>query len=297
MKKLFDHMFPKKNKKISSIKTTPLSEEEIKEAVASRSSKGTIQLKMGFARSVGKQRDHNEDSFFSICSSFSKGETEQTIGLFIIADGMGGYVNGAAASSTAANQFGQRILQKVVFPMMDPKLNNISDSVQEVMQANTVEAHYAVQKAAPGGGTTLTAALVINDKATIAHVGDSRAYFIYADGRINKLTQDHSVVQRLVELGQLDEKDALIHPQRNVLYQALGREETFTADISTHSIPRQGYLMLCTDGLWGVIDENFILKTIASTKSLTSCCEQLVSKANDAGGPDNITVVLVHFSE
>jgi len=153
----------------------------------------------------------------------------------------------------------------------------------------------AVQRNAPGGGTTLTAGLVIGDQVTVAHVGDSRGYFIYLDGRIHLLTEDHSLVHRLVELGQLDEEMAKTHPQRNVLYRAIGQNEPYNPDITTHPIPRPGYMLICSDGLWGVVNENDIVKIVLESKIPAKACESLVDAANEAGGPDNISVILAQF--
>ena len=109
------------------------------------------------------------------------------------------------------------------------------------------------------------------------------------------MTQDHSLVRRLVELGQMTEQDAAISNQRNVLYRAIGQNEPFRPDISTFLFPRPGYIMLCSDGLWGVVAEQDIFKTVTSSANLSMACSQLIEKANQAGGPDNISAVLAHY--
>ena len=110
----------------------------------------------------------------------------------------------------------------------------------------------------------------MGDQVTIAHVGDSRAYFIYPDGKMHTITRDHSLVRRLIELGQLTEREAASHPQRNVLYRALGQGEPFEPDVSTHQFPRPGYLLVCSDGLWGVLSDEEILAIIQSSSDPTS---------------------------
>jgi len=127
----------------------------------------------------------------------------------------------------------------------------------------------------------------------IAHLGDSRAYAVYRDGRIEALTTDHSLVKRLQEMGQLTEEEAAIHPQKSVLYRALGQGATAQADIFTSSLPSQGFLLICSDGLWGVLSEDDIQRIVNSTSSPFLACHHLVEAANAAGGPDNISVVLV----
>ena len=153
----------------------------------------------------------------------------------------------------------------------------------------------AVVRRAPGGGTTLTAALVLGEQVTIAHVGDSRAYFVYPDGRMQVITHDHSLVHQLVELGQLNEDEALSHPQRNVLYRAVGQSEPYRPDIDTYQLPHPGSLMICSDGLWSVVAENQVFRIIKNAANPSIACHELVKAANDAGGPDNISVVLVQF--
>jgi protein phosphatase len=136
---------------------------------------------------------------------------------------------------------------------------------------------------------------VVGDQITIAHVGDSRAYFIYPNGSMKAVTQDHSLVRRLVELGQLSEEQAMNFPQKNVLYKAVGQPEPIRPDIFSHPIPRPGYLVLCSDGLWGVVEHEQIVNIIGSSSSPNEACRLLVDAANNAGGPDNISVIIVQF--
>jgi protein phosphatase len=163
------------------------------------------------------------------------------------------------------------------------------------MRAAIDEAQRAVLKAAPGSGTTLTAVLVLGDQMTIGHVGDSRAYAIRPDGRSELITRDHSLVKRLEELGQITRSEAAAHPQRNVLYRALGQGEILEADIFTTQFPQPGDLLLCSDGLWGVVPEDDLAKIINNAPNLASACHNLVTAANESGGPDNISAILVQL--
>jgi protein phosphatase len=172
---------------------------------------------------------------------------------------------------------------------------NLQDPLQELMEISISEAHQYVQREAPGSGTTVTAALVLGQQVTIAHVGDSRAYAVFPDGRVDPLTRDHSLVKRLEELGHLSKDEAANFPHRNVLIRALGQGEALEADIFTIPFPQTGYLMICSDGLWGVISEKDIHRAVAESPSLQRACQSMVDSANAAGGPDNITVVLAQM--
>jgi serine/threonine protein phosphatase PrpC len=291
--RLFINLFKKRTK--GGVKTTPLSEDELKEALRPTSTRITNQVLTGTAHSIGKQRDHNEDSIFSLTTIRSQGNSDIIMGIYIVADGMGGHLNGELASAAATKEFSRMILSKLLLPSLSTLTTSPNESLQEIMLKAVESTHRAVQQGAPGGGTTLTAALVVGEQVTIAHVGDSRAYFIHPDGRIYAITQDHSLVHRLVELGQLDEKEASSHPQRNVLYRALGQNDPFSPDIASYQVPKPGYLLICSDGLWGVVKDEEIFNITVNAKNPSQACQTLIDKANDAGGPDNVSAVLVQF--
>jgi protein phosphatase len=147
-----------------------------------------------------------------------------------------------------------------------------------------------------GGGSTLTVALVFDRMLYIAHVGDSRLYLINSDAKVELLTHDHTLVQRLVDLGQISPEEAELHPNKNVLFRALGQADGFKADIASRELKDASILMLCSDGLWGVLQDKKIFSEIRSGKSLDARAKALVEMANEAGGPDNISVILVEIS-
>jgi serine/threonine protein phosphatase PrpC len=161
------------------------------------------------------------------------------------------------------------------------------------MQGAIKEAQTNVLHAAPGSGTTVTAALLVGTQLTIGHVGDSRAYLMYQDGRFEPITRDHSLVRRLEELGQITAAEAAVHPQRNVLYRALGQGDALDADVVNVPFPQNGHLLLCSDGLWGVVPEEDLRQLILNSPSPERACQGMVAAANGAGGPDNISAVLV----
>ncbi len=251
-------------------------------------------LNVGYSQSVGIQRDHNEDAIFALTTSInSGGEGIMEFGLYIVADGMGGHQHGEIASEVAIRSLAGHVTRKVFTPMFNTKPTQPSESIQEIMRDGMLEAHRAIIRTAPGGGTTMTSLLLLGNQMTVAHVGDSRAYTILEDGNIQCLTRDHSLVNRLLELGQLTLEEAATHPQRNVLYRALGQGEPFEPDIQSIHLVQNHYLLVCSDGLWGVIPEATISQIVIGSINPTQACEKLVEAANEAGGPDNISVILV----
>ena len=150
------------------------------------------------------------------------------------------------------------------------------------------EANEAVQMKVPSGGTTATCGIIRGDLAYIAHVGDSRAYLI-SEGNMELITRDHSLVRRLQELGQLTPEEAEVHPQRNVLYRAIGQGEGVEVDAATRRMPPSSRLLLCSDGLWGVIGDEKLAEILEQYEDPQEACEQMIALANTLGGPDNIT--------
>ena len=252
-----------------------------------------VQLVAASGQSVGKQRELNEDSLLLITSTMAGNAGNTPFGLYIVADGMGGHQYGEVASNTAMRTFSGHILRTFHSYLFNIPSQAVDESLQEIMSAGVTQAQEAIQRDAPGSGTTLTAALVLGNQVTIAHVGDSRAYAVYPDGRFDLLSRDHSLVGRLEELGQITAEEAANHPQKNVLYRALGQGEVLEPDLFSVAFPETGMLMLCSDGLWGVLSEQQMHQAISDAPTLENACQNLVNAANAAGGPDNISVLLV----
>ncbi|OGO14283.1 MAG: hypothetical protein A2029_07260 [Chloroflexi bacterium RBG_19FT_COMBO_47_9] len=255
------------------------------------------QLIVGVAQSVGIQRDHNEDALFSLTTSLVLGDKNLYFGLYIVADGMGGHENGEVASSLAVEKLTSHIIRSIFLPLLSVQGNKMELSIQEIMLSGVLQAHQTIKKEAFGSGTTLTAGLILGDQMTIAHVGDSRMYMISPDGNLQLLTHDHSLVKRLEEIGQISPEQASTHPQRNVLYRALGQGEPFEPDIATFHLQSGSQLVLCTDGLWGQVSENDLVDVIRATSEPQLACQSLIQRANSAGGPDNISVIIVRLPE
>lgn len=265
--------------------------EEIK-----KSGYSTPHIQVGYGLSTGKQRTHNEDAFFTLTTMFSYNETELPFGLYIVADGMGGHKNGEIASELAIRTVVGTILAKIYAPLMGLNPQPGELSYREVFYEGIEKANEEIITKSYGGGTTLTAILVIGEQMTIAHVGDSRVYAIDKSGRMEALTRDHSLVKRLQELGQISSEEAAVHPQRNVLYRALGQGEPFEPEIISTPRPENGSLLVCSDGLWNIVGQDGMGAIFKSGVSVQDICDRLIDAANDAGGPDNITAILVDFS-
>jgi protein phosphatase len=295
MRKIFRKIFSGKGKSKTvetDLSTTPLNTSQLSKLMSADSKGRILQLISGSAIDKGKRRENNEDSLLTFNGSLALDSLQQVFGFYAVADGMGGHLNGEVASENALRSLGDYVMDKLYNPLFGPNPKPPQKSLREIMELGFQEAHKQVQRYAPGGGCTLTAALVFGNQLVIAHIGDSRAYAVYKDGRIQALTQDHTLVNRLVEMGEISPQEAYDHPQKSVLIRALGQGTHVEADIFTTIMPQQGYLMLCSDGLWGVLDDVEIQKIINSAPNPHKASQLLVEAANKAGGPDNIAVVL-----
>ncbi len=253
-------------------------------------------LRVAHAQSVGRVRDHNEDVLLTLTSTFDGDEKIPSFGLYIVADGMGGHSLGERASAVAARSVAREVTKRVYLSILsDGGDNEERAPLQEVLLDALTHANLAVREAVGEGGTTGTVALVFNDQVIIGHVGDSRAYIVNSNG-LEQLTRDHSLVQRLQELGQLTPAEAAVHPQRNVLYRAIGQGDGLEVDVYTQRLSPNSKILLCSDGLWGLVDDDEILEVVRIAPTLQAACDKLVEMANDAGGHDNITAVLVEYS-
>ncbi len=251
-------------------------------------------LVLGVAQHVGRVRTHNEDVLLVFTGELAGLESMPHFGLFVVADGMGGHALGERASSLAARNLARYALEGVLPSLLaDPQGDADRPSLTEVMESAMNAANKAVFAGVPeGGGTTLTCALVIGEQVVMSHVGDSRAYIITPDG-FEQITRDHSLVQRLQELGQLSAAEAAVHPQRNVLYRAVGQGEGLEVDVDTRRLPSGSVLLLCSDGLWGLVPDEQMQALVRQSPNPQAACEALVAAANNAGGPDNITAVMI----
>ena len=287
---------PSKPIVVDNAKTAPLSDLQLESIRAlAQNHYEPIQYLVASGQSVGQRRELNEDCLFTLTTCIAGNTSNPPFGLFIIADGMGGHQNGEVASNTAIRTLTNYVMKKFHNVLFNFPVEPLDESLQEILQGAVLEAQHAVMKEAPGSGTTVTAALVLGQQLTIAHVGDSRGYLLYNEHRIEAITRDHSLVKRLEELGQITAAEAAVHPQRNVLYRAVGQGDNLDADVITTPFPISGYLLLCSDGLWGLVPDDEMSHIVYTAPTVQRACQDLVAAANAAGGPDNISVILVQL--
>jgi PPM family protein phosphatase len=255
-------------------------------------------LRVGHVSDVGLVRPHNEDVLLVVESVFEGDKVLETVGLFIVADGMGGHQAGEVASALAARTVARCLVQDVYLSYLQQASHQADQlPLTEALLKAVETANQAVHGEVPGSGTTLTCALVINTRAYLAHVGDSRAY-LYYNQELKQVTRDHSYVDKLVELGQITVEAAAVHPQRNVLYRAVGQGDQLEIDIHLVDLPAGSRLLLCSDGLWGMLSDEVIQAVLASASSPQDACLALIAAANEAGGRDNITALVIeHVTE
>jgi protein phosphatase len=225
-------------------------------------------------------RAANEDS---LCIS-------PALGLFAVADGMGGHQAGEIASSMALKLLEENLGQRL-------KAGEIPAEalVNAVQQTNRTIYEMAGQNPVwTGMGTTLTACLCQGSRLFLAQVGDSRAYLL-RDGDIIQLTEDHSLVQELLKSGGITEEQAISHPQRNILTRAVGAKPFLTVDLYRAEVITDDLLLLCTDGLTEYLRADDILYTVINAPDIDSALQNLLKKSLQSGGSDNITAVLVSF--
>jgi protein phosphatase len=254
------------------------------------------QLKSVSCQSVGKERSHNEDAILSLLMQIKNGDRSTDIGIFMIADGMGGHVNGEKASQLAINATYDYLLGKFLDPVRRLEYSPSTDELEKIIEEAIFKAQERILQEIPGGGTTLTAAIIYEGKLTYGHVGDSRLYVISPDGSTKLITKDHSLVKRLIDLGQISPAEAINHPQRNVLFRALGQSEAFKVDVGTFELENSITGILCSDGLWGQVADEKIFSIISQNPDIYLASEILVNEANLAGGIDNISVILFTYS-
>lgn len=251
-----------------------------------------VTLTYGRASDVGMLRDNNQDACFAMQIDSLTIDDRPNFGFFIVADGMGGHHDGEKASALTVETVAAEMLDRIYVPMLREFDDSDRPTIVEALVAAAEKANLTVIKSVPDGGTTLTSVAVVGNLAYLAHVGDSRAYLIH-NGEMEQLTRDHSLVQRLIELNQLTPDEAESHPQKNVLYRAVGQSENLEVERLIRPLPPGAQMMLCSDGLWGLVPDDKMLEVIKSTPSPQDACDKLVALANAAGGTDNITVIIL----
>ena len=242
-----------------------------------------------FARTdKGRVRTNNEDAV----------AVDRDAQVAILADGMGGYNAGEVASGMATTFIRTEMARWLGQAGPTPQ----STDVRRALEICVENANHAILGASlsnpqyAGMGTTLVVGVFHGSRLILGHIGDSRLHIRSSHADFQPLTQDHSLVRRLVDLGQLSEADAAHHPQRNVLFRALGQTEGFKVDLGHLDLVEPTQLLICSDGLWGLTDEEELLKVISAMPGDVNVAQQLCDLANNAGGTDNISVIFVEIS-
>ncbi|MBE6980210.1 MAG: Stp1/IreP family PP2C-type Ser/Thr phosphatase [Ruminococcaceae bacterium] len=232
----------------------------------------------------GCVRQQNQDAFHME-------QLDRNTLLCIVCDGMGGAKSGNIASSLAVDVFVQEVKRTWTASMSQEKINQMLHSA--VKLANFTVFDQAQQfEEFDGMGTTLVAVLLKNRHATVVHVGDSRAYRVNSEG-IWQMTRDHSLVQMMVERGELTQEMARTYPGKNFITRAIGTEPIVVCDISNLELSRGEFLLLCSDGLSNVLDDQEILFEVVHGMNREDCCQRLLEIAKNRGAPDNVTSVLI----
>jgi serine/threonine protein phosphatase PrpC len=265
-------------------------------ATAPRPGQKADPLEIGQATDIGRTREANEDTFLTLKSVIGDESEPVAVALLIVADGMGGHMKGQEASSLAIRVAGEVIVRDVWLPVLSRRASEIAiRPIHEILTEAAVSANQAVAQMESDAGTTLTCVLVLGRSAYVAHVGDTRLYYLNDDG-LHQITQDHSLVNRLAELGQISVQEAQHHPQRNFLYRAIGQGHELKVDTYSRRLETGSHLILCSDGLWGAVSEEEIVDVIRISSSPQEACNELIARANDHGGEDNITMILAKIN-
>jgi len=253
---------------------------------------------------VGRTREHNEDAFVVADLTADNATLQPEVrthrtgnkgSLFMVADGMGGAAAGEIASAMAVDAvLNQLRATWLVNSTSEPQsfvraIKGATKAANE--QINTFAATHPEYR---GMGTTATVAGLLGDTLYLAQVGDSRAYIV-RDGVARQITKDQSLMQKLIEAGELTEEEAEHSERKNIILQALGPEPTIKIDLTHQTVRRGDQLVLCSDGLSGQVPKEEIAEVVTRENDLTAACRELIDRANANGGPDNITVIIARF--
>lgn len=240
-------------------------------------------MRFGVGSDRGKVRQINEDSY-NIISGYPGIPVT-----FVIADGMGGHNSGEIASNLAVEFISNYILQ---FPEELQK-HDTQGTIHEIIRLANMEIYQksVEEPTFQGMGTTLILAMVTGRTLHIGHVGDSRAYLL-REGEMTRITTDHSYIEELIKSGSISREEAERHPKKNIITRALGCFNEVEADIHTVELQEKDVILICTDGLTNMLNEDEIMNILTETKEPEQTCTKLIEIANEKGGEDNITVLV-----
>ena len=240
---------------------------------------------------TGMVRDHNEDAYKLPVETDSQTLANKGY-LYVLADGMGGHQKGEVASAITI----ETVNAAYYTSTFSLNHTNPEKTIVDVLADAIEQANIEVMDVTQGGGTTVVAAVMYGDTLVSMNVGDSRAYLL-RDNKLQLLSRDHSLVSRLVEMGKITEEEALNHPRRNVLYQALGQGNDVEIHVVQSKVQLNDIVILCSDGLWGEIGEPAIQEVLSTEENPLTAIEKMVELANQTGGPDNITAIVIQVAD
>ena len=256
----------------------------------------TYDLRVGRLTDIGHHRQLNEDSLLTLDIGQVHRSVSRPIGVYVVADGAGGHAAGDVASGIAIRVIARQALEGLLAQGIDeaPSQVDVPSWLRSVIEAANEAVHHQRAVARTDMGTVLVMAVILDGEAHIAHVGDSRAYLVTGDD-ITQLTVDHSLVQRLVDTGQITREEARTHENRNVIYKMIGDRPKIEPDVKRIALAPGDRLLLCSDGLCQYVADDDIHRIILSAPSPQEACQRLIDAANQAGGLDNITVILIQI--
>ncbi len=238
-------------------------------------------LNVGQRTDIGRQRKNNEDNMTTIIP-----EDPEVLGkrgaLFVVSDGLGGHEKGEVASELAVRSISESYYQ------------DENDDVEQSLRQAIQRANTAIHQLGKGMGTTCVVAVLQGDTAFIANVGDSRAYLV-RDGQLTQISQDHSIVAEEVRAGLITKEQARHHPQNNIITRCLGEKDDVEVDTFAEPVQEGDLLLLCTDGLTNQLTDEELAKIVHEFQP-TESVQQLIQRANEQGGPDNITAIVVQVA-
>ncbi len=229
---------------------------------------------------IGQRRQVNQDYVYA-----SMDAVGNLPNLFVVADGMGGHNAGDYASSCAVHVLVNTIKEDVNYNPVKIMRHGIEAANLKILEESATSAERK------GMGTTAVVATVVGNYTYVANVGDSRLYVIHQG--IRQVTRDHSLVQEMVRMGELKEEEAINHPDKNIITRAIGATEDVNADIFEVEIQQDEQILMCTDGLTNMVEDEEVLAIVRGREDLVERVEKLVERANENGGKDNITVIMI----
>jgi serine/threonine protein phosphatase PrpC len=256
----------------------------------------SVDLLSGRSSHVGMVRTLNEDSLAVLEINRIQQSVSRPVGVYVVADGMGGHAAGEVASGLIVDTIAGKALVELMTPQAQAGKLPVSDWLRVAVESANTEVFNLRKSAGTDMGSTMIAAAVIGNQVYFTHIGDSRIYLVNSKG-IRRLTVDHSLVERLIATNQITREEARYHPQRNVIYRTIGDKPKIELEVNSLTLAIGDHLLLCSDGLSGMLEDDRIYQLVLDASDPQAACEALIESANAAGGQDNISVVIVKVVE